>query len=206
MSRLVTPLAHPGPLEVHRWLLAGASSALPPFDLHVVACVLGLAVCDAQREHRPLGACVGLGGEDLIALVARCFPHAQRLLARFDSRQRPPMTLVEASLRELLESQSTSATPFEVELSAIIARRAQRQNHLWQDLGLRSREELTRLMALHFAPLARRNKADMKWKKFFSRQLCADGLGTVCVAPTCGECCDSAACFGAEPGKSLLTA
>jgi nitrogen fixation protein NifQ len=206
VSRLAAALAHPGPAEVHRWLLAGAAAGVDPFDGHVVASVLSLAVCDAQRERRPLGACVGLGGADLAALVERCFPHARRLLQRFDSPQRPPMTHLEASLRELLEGQSTAGTQLQQELAAIIARRSQRQNHLWQDLGLRSRLELSQLMTRHFAPLARRNHSDMKWKKFFSRLLCSDGTVAVCTAPSCGECDDRDSCFGEERGETLLTA
>ena len=205
MSRLATALAHPGPIEVHRWLMAGAASDLDAFDVHVVGSVLSLAVCEAQKERRPLGACVGLGGDDLLKLVARYFPHAQRLLARFDSRQRPPMTEVEAHLRELLESLSTEGSPLEHDLSAIIARRAQRPNHLWQDLGLGARTELSTLMTRHFAPLARRNSQDMKWKKFFSRQLCTEGVAPVCTAPSCGECDDFQSCFGDEQGESLVT-
>jgi nitrogen fixation protein NifQ len=199
-------MAHPGPLEVLRWLTAGAAEGFDAFDVHVVGSVLALGVCEAQKERRPLGACVGLGGEDLMALVSRYFPHAERMLARFDSRQRPPMTEVEARLREMLESLSTEQSPLEHELSAIVARRAQRQNHLWQDLGLRNRGELGELMRRHFAPLARRNTQDMKWKKFFSRQLCVDGVAPVCTSPSCGECDDYQACFGDEAGETLITA
>jgi nitrogen fixation protein NifQ len=206
MSRLAAALAHPGPLEVQRWLLAGAAPGKPAPDVHVQGCVLSLAVCDAQRERRPLGACVGLGGDDLVLLVSRYFPHAQRLLERFDSRQRPPMTQVEASLRELLEGQTTAGTRLQLELAAIIARRSQRQNHLWQDLGLAARAELSELMRRHFAPLARRNHGNMRWKKYFSRQLCADGTATVCIAPSCGECDDAGSCFGEERGETLLSA
>jgi nitrogen fixation protein NifQ len=116
------------------------------------------------------------------------------------------MSHAEACLRDLLEGTSSGGTPLQLELAAIIARRAQRHNHLWQDLGLRSRAELSQLMTRHFAPLARRNRSDMKWKKFFSRLLCADGTVLVCTAPSCGECDDVDSCFGDERGETLLTA
>jgi nitrogen fixation protein NifQ len=206
MGRLAAALAHPGPLEVQRWLLAGAAAGQPAFDVHVLGCVLSLAVCDAQKERRPLGACLGLGGDDLASLVARFFPHAGRLLERFDSRQRPPMTPAEAALRELLAGQTTSSSELGLELAAIIARRAQRPNHLWQDLGLGARPELSQLMLRHFEPLARRNTSHMRWKKYFSRQLCTDGLAAVCLAPSCGECDEQAGCFGEEQGETLLSA
>jgi nitrogen fixation protein NifQ len=46
----------------------------------------------------------------------------------------------------------------------------------------------------------------MRWKKYFSRQLCAEGTATVCTAPSCGECDDQGSCFGEERGETLLSA
>jgi len=70
--------------------------------------------------------------------------------------------------------------------------------HLWQDLRLASRAELTQLIAHWFPLLAARNTGNMKWKKFFYKQLCLrEGL-TLCKAPSCGVCSDYALCFGAE--------
>ena len=110
----------------------------------------------------------------------------------------------EVCLLDLLERGGTTGSPFEVMLAAIIARRAQRSNHLWQDLGLRNRDELGLLMTRHFAPLARRNSKDMKWKKFFYRTLCRDADYSLCTAPSCGECCDFDLCFNEEAGECLL--
>ena len=40
--------------------------------------------------------------------------------------------------------------------------------------------------------------ADMKWKKFFYKQLCqTEGIHT-CRAPSCEVCADYQACFGPE--------
>jgi nitrogen fixation protein NifQ len=89
-------------------------------------------------------------------------------------------------------------------LAAMLARRAQSPDHLWQDLGLRNRGELSRLMARHFRPLAARNSQDMKWKKFLYRMICRDAGYSLCTAPSCGECADFAACFGDESGESRL--
>ena len=71
-------------------------------------------------------------------------------------------------------------------------------DHLWQDLGLWSRADLSMLMREHFAPLAARNDRDMKWKKFLYKQLCeAEGI-YVCRSPSCEVCTDYAVCFGPE--------
>jgi nitrogen fixation protein NifQ len=76
--------------------------------------------------------------------------------------------------------------------------------HLWQDLGLFERNELTRLMKERFSALAAANLHNMKWKKFFYRQLCASEGFSLCAAPTCRECGDFENCFGEEDGVSLL--
>jgi nitrogen fixation protein NifQ len=71
-------------------------------------------------------------------------------------------------------------------------------NHLWQDLRLPSRRELSALLHTWFPTLAAKNIHDMKWKKFFYKQLCErEGL-FVCRAPSCSVCADQAACFGPE--------
>jgi nitrogen fixation protein NifQ len=110
----------------------------------------------------------------------------------------------EACLLDLLTSCTTSRTVFEVRLAAMISRRAQRPNHLWQDLGLHNRRDLSELMTRHFKPLAMRNTKDMKWKKFFYRMICAEAAYSLCTAPSCGECDDFDHCFGEETGESLL--
>lgn len=70
--------------------------------------------------------------------------------------------------------------------------------HLWQDMGLPSREALSQLIGRWFPSLAARNVDNMKWKKFFYRQLCLRENILICKAPTCGECTEHALCFGAE--------
>jgi nitrogen fixation protein NifQ len=71
-------------------------------------------------------------------------------------------------------------------------------NHLWQDLGLWQRADLTALIQRNFPSLAAQNTFNMKWKKFFYKQLClAEGV-YVCRAPSCAVCTDYAACFGTE--------
>ena len=70
--------------------------------------------------------------------------------------------------------------------------------HLWQDLCLPSRQELSMLIAHWFPRLAALNTHNMKWKKFFYKQLCLREDLLICKAPTCGVCTDYGVCFGAE--------
>jgi nitrogen fixation protein NifQ len=71
-------------------------------------------------------------------------------------------------------------------------------NHLWQDLQLSSRAELSALMRAWFPELVAKNHADMKWKKFFYKQLCEREQLFICKSPSCAVCCDYAQCFGPE--------
>lgn len=73
------------------------------------------------------------------------------------------------------------------------------ENHLWEDMGLPSRQHLSELMRVYFPSLAARNEGGaMKWKKFFYRQLCERAEVPICKSPHCAECVDYADCFGGE--------
>ncbi len=83
-------------------------------------------------------------------------------------------------------------------IAQIIASGCMGSDHLWRDLGLWSRDDLSELIRRNFPALARKNNRDMKWKKFFYKQLCMqEGIYT-CRAPSCDVCVDYTACFGAE--------
>jgi len=71
-------------------------------------------------------------------------------------------------------------------------------NHLWQDMQLPNRTALSELMQKHFPTLAAKNTGDMKWKKFFYKQLCERADIFICKSPSCGVCVDYNKCFGAE--------
>jgi len=173
------------------------------FDAHLAASILAIASAEAGAFAQPQTAAAGLSAEQFSALIAEFFPKATawRLFALSKSAER---SADEACLFDLLERCTTSRTALEALLAAMIARRAQRPNHLWQDLGLNNRGELSKLMTRHFKPLAMRNSQDMKWKKFFYRLICADASYTLCTAPSCSECDDFDGCFGEETGVSLL--
>jgi nitrogen fixation protein NifQ len=71
-------------------------------------------------------------------------------------------------------------------------------NHLWQDLGLWSRTQLTALLRYNFPELAAKNTKDMKWKKFLYKQLCEEEGLYLCRAPSCNVCIDYQKCYGSE--------
>lgn len=71
-------------------------------------------------------------------------------------------------------------------------------DHLWQDMGLPGRQDLSDLLARHFPVLHARNTGGMRWKKFFYKQLCEREGAFVCRSPSCADCIEYANCFGSE--------
>jgi len=190
--------------DVYSTLMEAKAPDADAFDAHVVACILALAFAEAKAEHRPFTDAAGLDAADLRAVLASFFPAALAWLDRDIGHAAITRSADETCLLDLLKSGATAHTPAQHRLAALVARRAQRANHLWQDLGLRHRDDLSELMRRHFAPLARRNNHDMKWKKFLYRMICADAAFALCTAPSCAECNDFQTCFGEETGESLL--
>jgi len=101
-------------------------------------------------------------------------------------------------LVRLLLMDKAGESPSEVWMAHIVAAGCMASDHLWQDLGLWRRADLTALMRRNFPALAARNVKDMKWKRFLYKQLCeAEGI-YICRAPSCEVCTDYHACFGPE--------
>lgn len=191
-------------IDIYRFLMgSGGTSACESFDTHVLASAFALGIEAAQRAV-PLSHSLGLSAEPLKETSKAAFPHALHLIETLADGPDFELPEDEAVLRDLLWRGSTGRSRMEARLCAIIARRAQQPNHLWQDLGLRNRRELSWLMERHFAPLHARNSKDMKWKRFLYRTICRDSDFTLCIAPVCEECADHEDCFGEEAGASLL--
>ena len=142
---------------------------------------------------------LGLGMAGFHALMQRHFPgfSAAQLgttCRPFDMQRADEM----ADLRKLLMENRTSHSEQEALMAEIVIAGSMGEDHLWQDLGLWNRSELTKLMNDYFQPLAQRNDKDMKWKKFLYKQLCeTEGIYT-CRSPSCEVCADYLHCFGPE--------
>ena len=91
-------------------------------------------------------------------------------------------------------------------LASAVAAACLGNDHLWQDLGLASRDELSALLRDHFGPLFAKNTGNMKWKKFFYKQLCDRAQVKACAAPSCAVCGDYRVCFGPEDGTAKILA
>lgn len=217
----------PGARAIHAALIAAArpSDALDDaFDTHVLACLLAVAIEESARDGSSLCDALGLAAETLSRLLADWFPCFDRVNLALDGAA-PQTEMEEDILRDLLKGYGVggSAAPSTSEdlrsadttslretladiLPTVIARRAMRPDHLWQDLGLFDRGDLNRLLARHFPTLHAGNTANMRWKKYFYRKLCeAEGFA-LCTAPSCAVCSDFASCFGEEDGESRMAA
>lgn len=202
--------AAPDCVAVYRRLTGGAPDAARieddhSFDRHVLASILALA----STEGGPLTERSGLPASDLARLLAQWFPSAGGDPAACQAKKQPchaipPEDEEVAMVRDLLLTQRSTTSDAGRWLAAMLARRAMEPNHLWEDLGLRERAELTRLITRHFAPLAARNDRNMRWKRFFYRMLCEDDGFVMCSTPVCTQCGDFDTCFGDESGESRM--
>lgn len=123
-------------------------------------------------------------------------PDWQALAGRMASRHDEVVDLM-SLLRDHADPAAGSAAALDAVIWAIACASLGDQ-HLWQDLGLPSRAELSALIARWFPRLAERNSHNMKWKKFLYKQLCLREELLICKAPSCGVCSDHGLCFGPE--------
>ncbi len=138
----------------------------------------------------------GLPEERLQALLATLFPGARFAAA-------PGVGIPDdgdefADLVDLLLEYLALPDESGICLCHAIATAAMGANHLWQDMGLPDRRALSELLCENFPVLAAKNIGDMRWKKFFYRQLCERAGVPICKAPHCAECCDRSLCFDPE--------
>jgi nitrogen fixation protein NifQ len=100
-----------------------------------------------------------------------------------------------ADVAALLAEFASEMEPPPTDLVARMATASMGPNHLWEDLGLKSRDELNALMQRHFPRLKAMNSGNMRWKKFLYRLLCERAEVLICKSPHCEACDEYALCF-----------
>jgi len=139
-------------------------------------------------------ATLGLAGEDFESLWQSYFPGPH---LRLENGRIENIPEIDDLIQLLLDYRAGPDVRY-AWLARIVAFGCAGRDHLWQDLGLANRGELSALFNAAFPTLAALNTGDMKWKKFLYRHYCQrDGI-YVCPAPSCGECADYAKCFAPE--------
>ncbi len=144
-----------------------------------------------------LPAGLGLDEKDFLALMSRHFPGV-RLVVNNIPTPTDPRALERDDVLALLLEHRAYHNQSEQWMAEIVTAACMASDHLWQDLGLHSRDHLSRLMENNFPALAAKNEHDMKWKKFLYKQLCEREGINACRAPTCEYCADYLTCFGPE--------
>ncbi|QID19519.1 nitrogen fixation protein NifQ [Nitrogeniibacter mangrovi] len=141
-----------------------------------------------------LGADLGLGTVAFVRMLNHFFPGP---VPRTRARELEAIPEWD-DLRKLMLDHRAGRHRAETWMADIVATACAGRDHLWQDLGLADRAELSTLLHHNFPALAGRNTGDMKWKKFLYKQFCAAEGIYVCPAPSCSECADHAKCFAPE--------
>ncbi|MEW6646553.1 MAG: nitrogen fixation protein NifQ [Pseudomonadota bacterium] len=142
--------------------------------------------------------CLGLSHKQFTAMMRLHFPGAvaEHWMggAEFDLARAPEL----AELRTLFLAHCPKVAPEKEWMAEILAAGCLGSDHLWQDLGLWSRQDLSGLIEHNFPALKAKNDRDMKWKRFFYKQLCVQEGVYTCRSPSCEVCDDYVRCFGPE--------
>ncbi|MBI5330158.1 MAG: nitrogen fixation protein NifQ [Betaproteobacteria bacterium] len=175
---------------VHAQLMAHAAG-LPNDDL------LARMIASQAAGQGGLPPGLGLFPPDYAALLTRHFPGGAAPSPHdrpgFDPEAMPEYADLLALLLDHASDDESARWMARIVIVASLG-----GDHLWQDLGLWNRADLTRLMHENFPALAAANDRDMKWKKFLYRQVCEREGIHVCPAPACQVCVDYAKCFATE--------
>jgi nitrogen fixation protein NifQ len=140
---------------------------------------------------------LGLDEKDFAALLTNHFPGVEMVIRRVENTA-DPRALERDDVLGLLLEHRANRNMSEQWMAEIVTAACMANDHLWQDLGLWSRDYLSRLMTLNFPSLAAKNVHDMKWKKFLYKQLCEKEGINACRSPSCEYCADYLKCFGPE--------
>ena len=158
--------------------------------------ILHVRTQSEQGELPGFGRTLGLPEEALAELYAATgmaslqpFSAARRTLPVLPSYPYAPLLALLWSFRQE-ESPLTQAVAATVATATFGAR------HLWQDLGLGGRDDVTCLLQGHFPELVALNTSDLKWKRFLYQRL-GHMLGQEGLRPPrCGGCDQYAGCYG----------
>jgi nitrogen fixation protein NifQ len=182
------------------------------------ACVQSLLDCAVNRTRadtvtfaRLIGAKLasgdlpdlGLPRDTLGALTARHFPDAVRtgalpLEAFPEHAAATPHQPFVDDLRKLLLRHQRQPIANAIDawcLASIIATACLRPDHLWRDLGLDDRNDVTDILTRHYPKLIARNVDSLRWKRFLAEQVALDKGRSPGPAPGCPGCEDFGFCF-----------
>jgi nitrogen fixation protein NifQ len=181
-------MARPGPMHRTRADLIAASANPHSSDTVLFATLL----CAHDEPHL-----LGLSREQTAWLYTRHFGGLAALIAKVGIQSEENAAFVETLSRFLLSHSADSADTTNAQcVATIIAHACLRPDHLWRDLGLGGRDEVTAMLGRYFPALAMRNTDGTRWKKFLARELALSMGMAPQPAPGCPGCEDFGFCFG----------
>jgi len=95
--------------------------------------------------------------------------------------------IMQEQVRALLQEHAVNLHAKYV-LAPWVAYESLKMNHMYEDLGFKSRTQMGKFMMKNFPSLAKQKPKDKLWKKFIY-----DEIGA--VAPACVSCSDQLTCF-----------
>jgi nitrogen fixation protein NifQ len=161
----------------------------------------GMILSSARSGFLPPDLPIGLTRDHFAELLDDYFPGARETLFEDLPGVAPPPPFRADEVDDLLALLLEHRSIYEREtvwLACAIAAGCMGQDHLYQDMGLPNRQALSELLKRNFTALFEKNVANMKWKKFFYKQLCDRAEVNMCKAPSCQVCDDYSACFAPE--------
>jgi len=179
---------------LYRTLLATAlPNGVEQSDRQLFAGLLAIAC----RDSRDPAAALGLTAEEFDQLLEIVFPTIAPAAISGRGAKQPEAAGgdLRALLCSYLPNQATLLGSF---LALALAARACCPGHLWVAMGLQERPQLTAAIGRHLPALRAANNKNMRWKRFFFKQLCNQNGGNMCKTPDCGVCSDYALCFAPE--------
>jgi len=178
-------------------LLAGVRDARVP-DTRLFARLI------AARIDAGDPAALGLGREDFAALMARHFPDAALDVALPEQPLADAPLFVAELIALLLQFDRPDAAADAADarcLATILGAACLRPDHLWRDLGLSGRDDVTDLLTRHYPALVARNTANLRWKAFLAQEVALAHGRVPGPAPGCPGCEDFGHCFPAHAAQ-----
>jgi nitrogen fixation protein NifQ len=178
------------------WLLAHAGN--PEDDLTRAFAAVIQAV--SKWNIQPPNFGMGLPMNKFIELLDTYFPGSSQEIctANFQETYAEHQSPLESEFIDmvglLLEHRSFDAE-YNVWVAHAIASGCMGCDHLYHDMGLPDRRTLSGLLERYFTSLYQKNIYNMKWKKFFYKQLCDRAEVIMCPARNCQSCVDYKNCF-----------
>lgn len=155
----------------------------------------------AEKGHLPLFTwSLGLGYGDWVKMRAVCITGYLRFLTITPQsfvviKNMTPQLFFELS-RSIFKHRSSSVDVEKANwLARTLAAGCFGERHLWQDLGLSGRQDVSLLIATNFPELFNKNTSDMKWKQFLLTELLGKDKCLEMLFPACQGCDEFTTCF-----------